>query len=488
MVETLHKYRYLVLLFYVLMALLLTVIIRQDAFMLLNFAIVGALISFLLIKNEVLLLIATILAAIFHEGIYFINGTYIIIYLYGLMVISLLFNKRRIDIAPAVLFIAMLAILLSLAPIFDIGSSLPIVAISAIKRFGFIILFVFALNITNLYKKYSNLLNWLIVTILVVNFLVAVVQYFQGIYNQDDITGFLGGNTTGVFMYLFMFYLAILSGLHYYKKISTFLFFALTMIPIIYSAIAEVKIGFVSIAILLIVYLVFINKGLKSLLLLIATSFVFSWAYFFLISVYPEHDFLNMAFLDEYLVEQSYGGDGTINRFGFKPTVDAVVFEEKNSEIIFGKGLGSGNPSEMDILKGEVYRNFDYLKYSWFTLPYLYIETGWVGTIAYVLIYILPLIIALKAFKREKSMLAIIVILMSVTNFVFLPYNAGLFSYGVTTIYWIYVAMLINDKKSAVTLVSIKDQLIPAKLTLVGKPALKMNEAGGSYDLKINKS
>lgn len=448
MVHALYKYRYLIIIIYAAFALFLTAVIQRDAFMLLNFAIIGGMISFLLLKNEMLLLFSAIVAAIFHEGISIvISGTYIMIYLYGLMAISLLINKRRIDVAPAVMAFSIIALLLSLAPLVITGTSLPILVISALKRFGFLIVFVYALNITSFRERHSQSLNRLIIAVLIANFLVAGIQYFIGTYNQDDITGLLGGNMTGIFMYLFMFYLAIISGLHYRKKLSSLQFSILTLIPIIYSAIAEVKIGFVSIAILLIIYLVFINKGLKSLILLAASSFIFSWSYLLFVSIYPDHDFLNSAFLEDYLVEQSYGGDGTINRFGFKPTVDSVVFNGNDSEILFGKGLGVGNPSELDLLKGEVYRNFDYLKYSWFTLPYLYIETGWFGSVAYLLIYLIPFLIALKEFNRTQSFLSVVLILMGITNFVFLPYNAGLFSFGVTTIYWIYVAMLLSNKK-----------------------------------------
>ncbi|MDN3450108.1 hypothetical protein QMA09_07890 [Planococcus sp. APC 3906] len=476
MVDTLHKYRYLLIAIYSLLALSLTVAIKQDAFLYLNLAIVGAMFTFLLLKNEILLLLVTVMMSIFHEGIsVIINGTYIMIYLYGLMICSLLINKRKIELAPSVMVFVAVAFVLSLAPLIITGTSLPILIISTLKRFGFVIVFVFALNIASIYEKSSKSVNRLIIIVLIANFLVAVIQYLQGTYNQDDITGFFGENTTGIFMYLFMFYLAIISGMHYQKRLSTLKYLLLTMIPIIYSAIAEVKIGFVSIAALLLVYLVFINKGIKSMVMLIACSVIFIWSYLFFVSLYPEHDFLNTSFLEDYLVEQSYGGDQTINRFGFKPTIDSVVFEDNDSEVLFGKGLGSGNPSEMDLLMGEVYRDYDYLKYSWFTIPYLYIEAGWVGTLAFLMIYVMPLIITIKEYKREKSALAVVLILMGITNFIFISYNAGLFSYGVTTIFWVYVAMLINHRKLEKT----GPEVSPAYITpssISNKPVLIVHE------------
>lgn len=420
-------------------------VIERDVLMLINFALFGGLISFLLVKQEILLLFTLLFLAVFYEGISsLVNGTYIIFYLYGLMLVSIFINKKKIKSNNVILTVVLGSFILSSIPLLVNGSSIPIIVTSILKRFGFIIPFIFALNIFDLRLKYEKYINRFIITVLIINFLYAIYQYSQGIFHQDDITGFLGDNMTGIFIYLFMFYQAIVAGMHYQKKISNLLFITLTIIPIIYSAIAEVKIGFISIAISLLVYFLFLNRGGKSYFLLLICSFIFIWAYAFFISLYPSHDFLSKAFLESYLVEQSYGSDGTINRVGFRPTIDALVFSNNTSEILFGKGLGTGNPSELDLLMGEVYRNFDYLKYSWFAMPYLYIETGWIGTASYLIIYFIPLMFSIKEFKKEKSGISVVLILMGITNFIFFPYNAGIFNYGVTTIYWLFVALLLQ--------------------------------------------
>lgn len=183
--------------------------------------------------------------------------------------------------------------------------------------------------------------------------------------------------------------------------------------------------------------------------MLIVAGFALSWFYSFFVSIYPAHDFLSKTFLQSYLVEQSYGAGDTLNRFGFKETIDAIVFSGSQNEILFGKGLGSGNPSDSAFLQGEVYREYGHLKYNWFILPYLYIETGMLGTVFFLLIYIVPLLFALNEFWRRGSEMAIVLFLMGITNIIFLPYNTGLFSYGVTTIYWIYFAMLLQEKQKS---------------------------------------
>lgn len=440
-----NQYKYLLLIGYAALAIMLSAVIREDAFMYLNMAIAGVAATYVLLKKDILLLLSILILSIFNEGITQFNVTYIIFYLYALMCISIFTNKEKNKLHVLLAVSVTLALILSIVPALVNGTTVPLLLMSALKRFGFFIVFLFALNMISLDRDYRKILDASVIVVLSMNFLLAVLQFFQGELTQDFITGIMGAGTTGIFIYLLMFYLAIASGLHYSGKISTFSYMGLALIPIIYSAIAEVKIGFISTLVLLVIYLLFIKKGFKAFALFVAACFVLVGSYSYFVTLYPNHDFLNKEFLESYLVEQSYGEGNTLNRFGFKPTVDAVVFSNNSNEMIFGKGLGSGNPSESEMLQGEVYKKFDFLKYSWFLLPYLYIESGMLGSILYLFIYLIPLVIAIRQFMIRKSSLAIVVLLMGLTNILFIPYNIGLFSYGVMVVFWVYTAMLIQE-------------------------------------------
>ncbi|WP_422123847.1 hypothetical protein DHX103_03285 [Planococcus sp. X10-3] len=440
-----NQYKYQLLIASAVLALLVSTVIREDAFMYFNIAIVGVVATYILLKKEILLLLTIILISIFNEGITQFNASYIIFYLYGLMLVTIFTNKNK-NKAHIFLTVAVIAALtLSLVPAIVNGNSIPLLIVSVLKRFGFFIIFLFALNMVDLNKSNKKVLDTSIIVLLLLNFLLAVGQFIEGSLTQDFITGAMGPGTTGVFIYLLMFYLAIASSLHYQKKISTMTYLALALVPIIYSAIAEVKIGFVSSAILLIIYLLFIKKGFKASVIFVASCFVISAFYSYFISLYPEHDFLNAGFLESYLVEQSYGDGNTLNRFGFKSTVDAVVYSNDTNQMVFGKGLGSGNPSGSSMFQGEVFKKYDFLKYSWFLMPYLYIEAGLLGTGVFLLIYMIPLWIAIRQYFKTGSSLAVAVLLMGIVNVMFIFYNAGLFTFGVTAVFWIYTAMLIRE-------------------------------------------
>ncbi|MFJ7509861.1 hypothetical protein ACIQW7_10420 [Peribacillus simplex] len=435
-------YIYLLIIIFSILALAL----GKDLLLLGNLMVIFAIVSFLLLKNKKLLLLSTVFVSLIFGGIPFLNGSYIVMYLYILMLVTLLINKDKIKLDKTVVLIAFITIVFNLLPILSYGITVPLLILSILKRFGFLIVYIFTINMINLTDKFKNLLIKLVFITLIINFFVALTQFAKGGLHQDSITGFFGNGMTGIVIYLFMFSIAICSGLHYEKKISTLFYLILILISVIYSAIAEVKIGFISTAVLLIVYLGFINKNMKSIVSLTICGFIFVTFYSVFLNLYPNQNFLDKNFLESYLVQQDYGTGGTINRFNFKPQIDNLIFNN-NVDTLLGKGLGSGNPSEVESLKGILNNQFDYLKFTWFTIPYLYVETGIVGAFLYILIYILPLIVAIKHFIKNRTSLSVIVILMGLTNLFYLTYNAGLMNYGVSTIYWIFVAFLVREKK-----------------------------------------
>lgn len=446
--EDFFERKRIMLYIYMLLSCILTIALGKDVFMIGNLMILFGMVSFLFLKSEKSLLLFTIFISIFYEGISpLFNGTYIVMYSYILM-LSFLVRKIKIKIHMPILILGLLTLFLSLAPLVVNWVSLPLLFISILKRFGFLIVFLFVINMTNVSEKYKKTLIIYIVILLLLNFSIALVQFAKGTYlSQDFITGFFGGGMTGIFTYILMFYIAILSGFHYQKKISSINYLILTIVPVVYSAIAEVKIGFITTAILLITYLVVINRSYKSFIYLVICGFIFVNLYSIFVKIYPAHDFFDKSFLEKYLVEQSYGDGETINRFSFISQINTIIFNNE-TEVFFGKGLGSGNSSEVDLLKGSLYNQYDYLKYRWFTVPYLYVETGIVGIILYIMIYIIPLIMSIEHFVKRKTTLSVILILMGLTNIIYLPYNSGLFHYGITTVYWMFMAFLVQEKRS----------------------------------------
>lgn len=405
-----------------------------------NAIIFLGIITFILILNEKLLLFSTILISIFYKGIseIFWVFQYAPIYFYILMLSVLFIKVRKVKIYKVITIISLISIVWGLIPLINESSNIVNLIFSLLKRYAFLIILLFTYNLKVKSNKFYIKVDEIFIGSLLINIPIMILQFIKGI-NGDNIGGFLGSNMTGIIIYLFSYYIAILIGYHYKGKISSYKLLLYCLIPIIYSALCEVKIGFIIIPLILLLYFLLVYKGFKAILLTITIAIFLGFSYSIFIKLYPTHDFVNKEFLNEYLFEMEYGY-GTVNRLSFKNDVDKNMFNN-NIDTYIGKGIGSGNPSKTSLLRGYLNEKYDYLKYYWFTLPYLYVEGGIIGIIMYVLIYVIALIKSWRLHKVRKNEYTLALLLMSITNFIFIIYNDGLLNYTIITIYWIYFGL-----------------------------------------------
>ncbi|WP_346975753.1 hypothetical protein, partial [Clostridium perfringens] len=312
---------------------------------------------------------------------------------------------------------------------------------SIFKKYGFLILIVFLTNI----KKFNilNSIDKIMSFFILLNFPIFIIQFFYGI-DRDFITGFLGNNFTGIIFQMIIIVLCIKLAKYYNGKssIKTILFWS--SLALLYSALAEVKFGFFVLVIIISYYFIFLKKGLKSILILIVLSITIITSYKIYMQNYSYQNFLDVNYLEYYLVEQNYSGE-SLNRFGFKKRIDYEVFNNNKYKEYLGAGIGVGNPSDFKFLKGNININYDYLKYYWFTLPYLYLETGIIGTVLFILIYIYSIIKFAKDIKKDELSLSLF--LIGIVNILFIIYNNSILSYEIPFIYWAIYSEYINRKK-----------------------------------------
>jgi O-antigen ligase len=277
-------------------------------------------------------------------------------------------------------------------------------------------------------------------TLLIVNMPIFALQFYNGI-DRDFITGMFGNNMTGIVSQLFLIVICIKLKDLYFNKINIINVLMWLVMSIIYFAIAEVKFGFFSISILLLIFFIFISRGISSIIAIALAALIIVGGYNVYMTTYSQQDFLNYKFLERYLVEQNYSGD-SVNRISFKSRIDDVVFHNDKIDKLVGKGLGSGNPSDYQLLKGTLYDKYDYLKYHWFLLPYLYLENGIIGIVLFVAIYVFILIKSYVCYVRYKSEQGLLVFLTSIVNLIYLLYNNSILTYTIMTIYWFFFGLI----------------------------------------------
>ena len=425
-----------------------SLIIKKDIISILNMLLLISVFTYILLKNTKLLLIAILIGAVFFQKIGEYNSMfqYFPIYIYILMLIEIIIKKKnKVAVGKTIIIFAIISFLLSLVPLIETKFTIGNLILSSLKRYGFIIVFIFGINIeSNKIGIYEILMKYLGI-ILIFNIPIAIFQLNQG-FNRDNITGLLGNFRTGIVICLFAFYISFLLYKHYISEISTLKLFLVVIIALIYCAIAEVKFGFVIIAIILLAYFSIFQGKVKSMVLISIFSSAFILLYSVFVSLYPTHDFLNKEFMVHYLYEQQYSA-GSVNRFSFKSDLDNSVLQT-NTDKLFGKGIGSGNVSKNSLFRGEINKEYDYLKYYWFALPYLYLETGLIGMVLYCLIYIIPIIISINIIKKTKNYKVITVIFMSIINLIFLVYNDSILDYSTIIVYWLITGMIFKENIS----------------------------------------
>lgn len=424
---------------------MLSLLLKVDMVMLGNIVFNGIVLTYIGLKNEKIVIILAIFTALFYSKLIQISSVFqfLPIYIYILMLTQILI-KKKIKINKTIALISMISLVLSLIPLIQIEFTLGNLFMSLMKRFGFIIVLTFGMNISKdkeiLWEKIIGNIG----VILIINLPLVYLQFKAG-FDRDNITGVFGDFKTGVVIYLFIFYITLFIYRHYKKEISTLKLFIAIGLALFYCAIAEVKFGFVVLAVLLLIYFIFFQKKIKSIVLIIIFTISFVTVYSKFIEIYPKHDFLNKEFLIKYLYEQDYSG-GTVNRFSFVNDLNESVLKD-NYERLIGKGIGTGNVSKNNYLKGEVNKEFDYLKYYWFTLPYIYLEQGLLGIILYFLIYTMPLIQGIRMLIREKDNRGIIVIFMSLSNLMFIIYNDAILDYSIVIVYWLIIGSILTQNK-----------------------------------------
>lgn len=313
----------------------------------------------------------------------------------------------------------------------------------SLKKFGYIILYNFFINASIDNEEIIKNIKFLFIY-LILQFPIIIIQFFTGI-EADNITGLFGNSATGIVLQ-YLVYMEIIV-IVYGKKIFYFknTDLILLIIGLGYSAIAEIKIGFIIIPIVFIFTLILERKFLKLIITLIIISISIVYIYSAFIKIYPEHDFINNKSFTSNYIKGAYGSQA-INRSGFIPLLKQTVLDDKE-KLFFGTGFGTVNPSSIEILRGDVAKEYDYMNIHFFTLPYLIVENGIIGTILWMMIYIYIIVLNLNFYIKSKDNKSIVVILTLTLTIMFMYYNSSIITSPTIILMVWFIISFFNDKK-----------------------------------------
>lgn len=423
---------------------LLSIITKVNIFNVFAIVILGGVVSILLLKKDKYLLYSLLISSLILKPLIFYFHLPNIIYyvveiLLLLIIIKLLFFKRKKVELPYWYnkYKLMLVIMLIVSIISMILNRENIInffyGVRVHYKFLIIPLIFPYLNINDEEKKCCinifKIFMFIQIPIVVIQNKLGYIGDNQGGWFGDGGTSILAINLTLTFILLLDEYMR--------KKTKLLSISIFTLLVFVISALAEIKLLFLTIPVILISVIILNRLTIKNIIITIIIIISLGTAYEQFIKIYPVYkDFLSQERLNEYLYSSGYSGDGTVNRFSSLQFINDNMHNNVGVKL-FGVGIGNASPSNISIFQGEYYKKYEESKYYRFWISYVYSEVGILGIIVYLIIINYLLFICLKNKSKCRNIGISMFILFIITS----VYNQGILVNEIGIPFWILLTI-----------------------------------------------
>ena len=297
--------------------------------------------------------------------------------------------------------------------------------------------FVEFLNENNVEKWFSfvDRIFW-------INVLLSTFQFAFLNVRQDYLGGVfgIGGGTNGYTVVLLCIVVVRHICLAFELKESLWNCMWICIAALLVSAMAELKVFFVLLVLILLVAAVLTKFSFKKVALMIIASFAAFVGTQILVYWFGFENFFSISGVLEYATRASYSHStaGDVNRLSAIPTLNRLILDTPIQRLC-GLGLGNCDTSGFAIFNTPFFFKYSYLHYTWFTAPKMYLETGYVGLIMYIMFFVLCLWKTYIAFysKKGKRIYCQMAIIMALICCVLSFYNASLSYEAAYMLYYI---------------------------------------------------
>lgn len=428
-----------------LIPLFVSILFKRDIYILAEIVLISILFIWYIYINENRLLLFTILGILFTPPLSNINGNlgnlpyFIIVLLCIKLFEKRVILKNKIRFNKIIVFLSLALLIINIFSLiynqYDINITLII--FYSLKKLCFLVLYLFFINaeVTKTdNKKYLNI----IIVFGLLQFLVVAIQFAGGI-RRDALGGMFGDSSTGVMIQFMSIILILITTLD--EKLNKIPFFDLIimLLSLIYSALGEVKIGFIIIPFIYFFTLILKKKKAKIIIAIIVLIISFGSIFTLLNTLYPGSDFFSNFSTTESYLQNAYGKN-QVNRIGFFPLLKSTILDTTEKQL-FGTGLATLNPSKVDSLQGPLFKKYSYLNVHFFALPYSISENGIVGTFIWLMIYVNIFTINVKEYLFNKSEKSIVNIMLVIDIFIFNFYNNSIVvSFSIVLLSWFVIS------------------------------------------------
>ena len=224
--------------------------------------------------------------------------------------------------------------------------------------------------------------------VLYVHIVVLLIQFFVFGYNRDNLGGLFGVRSgcnawLNIFSVIVVSYTIIMYLNNRYDLKRTLLNCVITLIS---AAMAELKFFFVEFIVIAVLSSLVTKFTWKKFAIIIGTFIGIILTINLLIYIFPEwSDTMSIqGLLEVAMSDKGYTSSGDMNRLTFL-NMSNQMLDRYGVSHFTGMGLGNCEYSDSIIwLKTPFYQNYEITHYTWLSLPFFYLENGYIGLLFYI--------------------------------------------------------------------------------------------------------
>lgn len=348
--------------------------------------------------------------------------------------------RRQVEFVP----IAFFALFVIFGWIFNPA---PIqMAIWGVRNYGrFFLYFIFCSTLLD--NEDVEQMENTFVRLFPVHIVFIIFQYIIEKLNQDRLNGIFGnglGGNGGLMIYLVIM-LCIIMARYEYKKLSLSRFTIYLLLILVNAALSELKFLFVVAVILVAWYLLMSRRKGKGMMLALAFIILFYISTQILYAVFPYYaNYLSLdSILNQMSTQEVYASQFDVGRTAVFTKLTPIIEKWSGKDAVWiGIGLGNADySSAMSFLNSAFFNAYEYIHYTWLSLGYLFVETGYLGTIAYSLFFVVAEICSIMRYQRKPTYRNLLGTFFPLVCLILLVYNSALRS---NYAYMIFAALAWN--------------------------------------------
>ena len=330
-------------------------------------------------------------------------------------------------------------------------------ALWAIRNYGRFFLYFILCN-TILDSEDVNKMESVFLKTFPIHMVLVIYQYVVEHINQDLLNGIFGnrvGGNAGLMIYLSII-MCIVMARYEYKKISLSKFILYLMLILVNAALSELKFLFIVAFILLAWYLLMSKRKGRGMLLALAFIIIIYIATQVFYAVFPEYaGFMNLDnILNQLSAQEVYASQYDVGRTAVFSKLTPIITHWAGKDAVWiGIGLGNADySSAMSFLNSAFFKVYESIHYTWLSLGYLFVETGYLGTIAYTLFFVVLEIVAILKYQKKTSYENLLGTFFPLICMIMMVYNSALRSNYAYIIFATLSWNLIKDKRAEMSM------------------------------------